>query len=101
MDKMYLENPNVMYSFSGTVANIGNVRETIFLCWMKNVFDITESPISDFEVEGKKQILSAADGYIVADDIARMEFFDNGINIRDQRLLRSRVYFCSFGIGWQ
>ena len=80
MDKMYLENPNVMYSFSGAMANVGNVRETIFLCWMKNVFDITESPISDFEVEGKtfevggrkkgkKQILSAADGYIVADDI--------------------------------
>ena len=69
-----------MSRFSGTVANIGNVRETIFLCWMKNVFDITESPISDFEVEGKtfevggrkkgkKQILSAADGYIVSDDI--------------------------------
>ena len=80
MDKMYLQNPNVIYSLSGAASNIGNIRETIFLCWMKNVFGITESPISDFEADGKtfevgghkkgkKQILCAEDGYIVADDI--------------------------------
>lgn len=80
MDKMYLQNPNVMYCLSGQEPNIGNVRETIFLCWMKHAFDVVESPISDFEVDGrtfevggrkkgKKQKESVDDGYVVADDI--------------------------------
>lgn len=80
MDKLYLQNPNVMFSLYGSEPNVGNLRETTFLCWMKSVFDVTESPVSDFEVDGKtfevggrrkgrKQILNADDGYIVADDI--------------------------------
>ena len=47
---------------------------------MKTAFDIVESPISDFEVDGKtfevggrkkgkKQIMTADDGYVVADGI--------------------------------
>jgi len=56
------------------------VRETIFLCWTKYSFNVVESPISDFEIDGrtfevggrkkgKKQIEQAQDTYVVADDI--------------------------------
>ncbi len=80
MDKLYLNNSNMMYSMSDHEPNPGNVRETMFLSWMENTFDIVESPISDFELDGKtfevggrkkgkKQIADASEGYIVADDI--------------------------------
>lgn len=80
MDKLYLQNPNMMYSLSEEEPNLGNVRETLFLCWMKYGHTVFESPVSDFEIEGKtfevggrkkgkKQIRTAEDGYIVADDI--------------------------------
>ncbi len=80
MDKLYLNNSNMMYSMSDHEPNPGNVRETMFLSWMKNAFDVVESPISDFELDGKtfevggrkkgkKQIADASEGYIVADDI--------------------------------
>ncbi|MCF0174223.1 MAG: AAA family ATPase [Bacteroidales bacterium] len=80
MDKLYLHNPNMMYTLVGTEPNSGNVRETIFLCWTKYSFDVVESPVSDFEIDGltfevggrkkgKKQIESVEKGYIVADDI--------------------------------
>lgn len=80
MDKLYLHNPNMMYTLVGGQPNNGNVRETIFLCWTKYLFDVVESPISDFEIngrtfeiggrkKGKKQIEQAQDGFVVADDI--------------------------------
>ena len=61
------------------MPNTGNSRETIFLCWTKQKYDPVESPISDFEIDGKtfevggrkkgkKQILTADQGYIVKDD---------------------------------
>ena len=80
MDKIYLENSNMLQVLGGDDSNVGNIRETLFLCWMKRGFDVLESPVSDFEIDGKtfevggkskgkKQILSAAEGYIVKDDI--------------------------------
>lgn len=80
MDKLYLHNPNLMFTLVGGEPNSGNVRETMFLCWTKQSFDVVESPISDFEIDGrtfevggrkkgKKQIEQAVDGYVVADDI--------------------------------
>lgn len=79
MDKLYLQNPNVMFCLSDREPNIGNIRETIFLCWMKTKFNVTESPVSDFEIDGltfeiggrkkgKKQLQTAEIGYVVADD---------------------------------
>lgn len=80
MDKLYLHNPNMTYVLSGEQPNTGNSRETIFFCWTKQKYDTLESPISDFEIngktfevggrkKGKKQIEDAKDGYIVKDDI--------------------------------
>lgn len=80
MDKLYLQNPNIAYALCDEKPNIGNIRETIFLCWTKQVLKVEESPISNFEIngitfevggrkKGEKQILSAEKGFIVKDDI--------------------------------
>ena len=53
MDKLYLHNPNIAYVLSGGKADVGNARETIFFCWTKERFNTLESPISDFEIDGK------------------------------------------------
>ena len=88
MDKLYLHNPNMAYILSGELPNTGNSRETIFFCWTKQKYEPLESPISDFEIEGKtfevggrkkgkKQIEDAKEGYIVKDDIEYA--FDNQV----------------------
>ena len=80
MDKLYLDNPNMTYALSETEPNVGNIRETMFLCWMKRSHTVLESSVSDFEIDGKtfevggrkkgkKQIADVTDGYVVADDI--------------------------------
>lgn len=80
MDKLYLNNPNMANVLSGDQSNSGNSRETIFFSWVKQKYDIVESPISDFEIDdmtfevggrkkGKKQIEDAKEGYIVKDNI--------------------------------
>ena len=87
-DKLYLQNPNMAYVLSGEHANTGNSRETIFFCWTKQKYETLESPISDFEIEGKtfevggkkkvkKQITEAEEGYIVKDDTEYV--FDNQV----------------------
>lgn len=88
MDKVYLQNPNIAYVLSGERADTGNARESIFYCWTKQKRDTLESPVSDFEIEGKtfevggrkkgkKQILSVKNAYVVKDDIEYV--FDNQI----------------------
>lgn len=88
MDKLYLHNPNMSYVLSGEKPNDGNSRETIFLCWTKHLYDTLESPISDFEIDGKtfevggrkkgkKQIQDATEGYVVKDNIEYV--FDNQV----------------------
>ena len=88
MDKLYLHNPNMAYVLSGEQPNTGNSRETIFFCWTKQKYETLESPISDFEIEGKtfevggkkkgkKQIEAAKEGYVVKDDIEYV--FDNNV----------------------
>ncbi|MGM9791184.1 MAG: ATP-binding protein [Candidatus Cryptobacteroides sp.] len=88
MDKLYLHNPNIAYVLSGGKADVGNARETIFFCWTKEKFDTLESPISDFEIDGKtfelggrkkgkRQIADAKEGYVVKDNIEYV--FDNQI----------------------
>lgn len=88
MDKLYLHNPNIAYVLSGKEPETGNARESIFYCWTKQKCETLESPISDFEIDGrtfevggkkkgKKQISDAKEGYIVKDDIEYV--FDNQI----------------------
>ena len=41
------------YVLSEEQPNTGNSRETIFFCRTKEKFETLESPVSDFEIDGK------------------------------------------------
>ena len=80
VDKIYLNNPNLAYALSDDEPNIGNIRETIFLAWLRATHKVTASSVSDFkvgkytfEVGGKKkgqhQIKDVEHAYVVKDDI--------------------------------
>ncbi len=80
VEKLYLDNTNLIYTLTPREAEIGNVRETFFMNQMRVRHDIVSSSISDFQIDdftfeiggrkkGQKQIESAAHGYIVKDDI--------------------------------
>ena len=80
-DKIYLENPNLMYALSDSNVNMGNVRETFFANQLQYKYNINVSEHSDFYVDnqytfeiggkdkGKKQINAISDSYVVSDDI--------------------------------
>jgi predicted AAA+ superfamily ATPase len=80
VDKVYLENTNLIYSIADENQNIGNIRETFFLNQLKLKHKIASSKTADFKIEdmdfevggkGKtfKQIQNAKKGFLVKDDI--------------------------------
>lgn len=80
VDKIYLDNTNLIYSLTTESAKIGNIRETFFMNQMRVKHDVITSPKSDFmignktfEVGGKnkkqRQIEGIPNAYIVKDDI--------------------------------
>lgn len=80
VDKIYLDNTNLIYNLANDMSNIGNIRETFFLNQMRVKYDVIASPIADFkindiifEVGGKnkaqKQIKDNNNGYVVKDDV--------------------------------
>jgi len=80
VEKVYLNNPNLIYSLANSEADIGNVRETFFLNQMSvnhSVFVAEKADFiigkSVFEVGGKskthKQIEGLKEAFIVKDDI--------------------------------
>ncbi len=80
MEKIYLDNTNLMYVLAPQNIEIGNVRETFFYNQMRVRYDVISSRVSDFaigkytfEVGGKnkggKQIEGVENAYIVRDDI--------------------------------
>ena len=80
MEKIYLNNSNMAYAISSESPNDGNMRETMFLTWMRESHRVVASPVSDFEIDGitfevggrkkgNKQLETVEDGYIVADNI--------------------------------
>jgi predicted AAA+ superfamily ATPase len=82
IDKIYLDNTNLMHALCGDNCEIGNIRETFFFNQMKVRNTVTYSPASDFYVndkytfevggrkKGKKQIKDVENSYVVKDDIA-------------------------------
>lgn len=79
VEKVYLDNPNLIYALSGENANIGNVRETFFYNQTREVLPVTSSVVSDFAIgkytfevggakKGTRQIKDVEDGYVVRDD---------------------------------
>ena len=88
VDKIYLDNTNMMYVLGTDSANTGNIRETFFYNQTRLVSDVISSKVSDFvigdhtfEVGGKKkrakQIEDVPNGHIVKDDIE----YGHGITI--------------------
>ena len=80
IDKIYLENTNLLYNLSNTTPNIGNVRETFFFNQTKAKHKTFASSVSDFEIEGmtfeiggkskeQKQIQTVKHGFVVKDNI--------------------------------
>lgn len=80
VNKIYLNNPNLAYALSDDIPNVGNIRETIFLTWLKVGHKITASSVSDFKVgdytfevggknKGQSQVKDVKNAYIVKDDI--------------------------------
>jgi uncharacterized protein len=80
VDKVYLDNTNLIFSLAGEKSNIGNMRETFFLNQMRVRNEVISSKNADFvikdytfEVGGKnkqqKQIEKDGKSYIVKDDI--------------------------------
>ena len=88
VEKIYVDNTNLMYILGSDSANMGNIRETFFYNQTRVVSEVISSKVSDFvigertfEVGGKKkgakQIEDVPNGYIVKDDIE----YGHGISI--------------------
>ena len=82
VDKIYLDNTNLIYNLAQDNSNIGNIRETFFLNQTRVFSDVVVSPVSDFLIDdmtfevggkkkGQKQIQGIDKGFVVKDDIER------------------------------
>lgn len=80
VEKVYLDNTNLLYNLGNGHEDIGTVRETFFFNQMRVNWDVYAAPSSDFliddvtfEVGGKnkgpQQLKGAKKGYVVKDDI--------------------------------
>lgn len=80
VEKIYLDNPNLMFAIGSTATDIGNVRETFFLNQMSLEHTITSHISADFQIEDsifevggksktKKQVYDLKDAFLVKDDI--------------------------------
>ncbi|HHT22011.1 MAG TPA: ATP-binding protein [Bacteroidales bacterium] len=80
VEKVYLENTNLIHNLAQENANIGNIRETFFLNQTRVYAEVISSKTSDFligditfEIGGKnksqKQIQNTPNSFVVKDDI--------------------------------
>lgn len=80
VEKVYVDNSNLMYALLLEGPNIGNVRETFFYNQMRVNNPVLASKESDFKIgeytfevggmkKGKKQIKDVPNGLVVRDDI--------------------------------
>ena len=80
MEKVYLDNPNLMYALTEGQPNVGNIRETFFFNQMRVKNQVTASATSDFRIKeytfevggrgkGKRQIENVDNAFVVKDDI--------------------------------
>ena len=80
VEKIFIDNPNLMYALGNAGTNIGNVRETFFYNQMRVNNNISSSKITDFRIgdnifevggagKGKKQLKDAEKGFVIRDDI--------------------------------
>ncbi len=80
VNKIYLDNTNLIYSLANDNSNSGNIRETFFLNQLRVKYDVIVSPVADFLIgdytfdvggknKGLKQIRGIDKAFIVKDDI--------------------------------
>jgi predicted AAA+ superfamily ATPase len=80
VDKIYLDNTNLIYALADDNSNRGNLRESFFLNQLRVKYDVMVSPVADFligdftfEVGGKnkglKQIQGIDKAFVAKDDI--------------------------------
>ena len=80
VEKVYLDNPNIVYSLGREKADVGTVRETFFMNQARVAHDVRASKRADFEIGGvtfeiggkskaQDQIRDMSDAYIAKDDI--------------------------------
>lgn len=79
IEKVYLDNTNLIYAIAAENANVGNVRETFFYNQTRLFLPVTSSKVSDFEIgkytfevggkkKGTKQVKNVENAFIVRDD---------------------------------
>lgn len=87
VEKVFIDNPNLMTVLAGGSPNIGNLRETFFFNQTRVKNLVQASKISDFEIngityevgganKGRAQLAKAKKGIVVRDDI---EYGSGGI----------------------
>lgn len=80
VEKVFIDNTNLMYALKGAQTNIGSVRETYFYNQMRVNNDVISAKTTDFRIgdyvfevggsgKGQKQLAGDANGYVVKDDI--------------------------------
>lgn len=80
VDKIYLDNTNLIYNLANENQNTGNIRETFFMNQLRVKYDVITSPIADFEIDdytfevggknkGLKQIEGVDNAFVVKDGI--------------------------------
>ena len=80
VEKIYLDNTNLMFALTGMQPDLGNLRETFFFNQMRVRNTVTASEVSDFLVDGhtfevgghkkgRRQIAEVPNSFVVKDDI--------------------------------
>lgn len=80
-DKIFLDNPNQIQAISAGEGDIGNIRETFFLCMLTNQYTVARPAQGDFmvdekytfEIGGRKktteQIKGISNAYVASDNM--------------------------------
>lgn len=87
IEKVYLDNTNIMAALVGDKSDTGTIRETFFYNQTRVVKDVISSKESDFYIDGytfevggknkkRKQIADVDNGFVVKDDI---EYASDGV----------------------
>lgn len=80
VEKIFVDNPNLMYALGDPSTNIGSVRETFFYNQMRVTCDVMSSKITDFQIgekifevggaaKGPRQLEGNPNGYVVRDEM--------------------------------
>ena len=80
VEKVFVDNPNLMYALGNSGTNVGSLRETFFYNQMRVNNEVTSSKITDFRIgdnifevggagKGKKQLEGSENGFVIRDDI--------------------------------